>query len=163
MDVLADMLINSKFDQHEIDKERGVILEEYNMYQDTPMYQVGWDFERLLYGDQPMGWDQVGTKELIGGVMHDDFVRYKNALYTPDNIVVSVAGNISHEKVTSQVKKFFKFKDGNKAFHFTALEKNSSRERVFYSIKRPNRLMWSWVFRLIRKSTKIIMLKKFCR
>jgi len=41
---------------HEIDKERGVILEEYNMYQDTPMYQVGWDFEKLLFGDQPMGW-----------------------------------------------------------------------------------------------------------
>ena len=136
MDVLADMLINSKFDQHEIDKERGVILEEYNMYQDTPMYQVGWDFERLLYGDQPMGWDQVGTKELIGGVTHDDFVRYFNALYTPDNIVISVAGNISHEKVVSQVKKFFKFKDGNKAFHFTALEKNSSRERVFLQHKK---------------------------
>src|SRR3989339_313853 len=71
MDVLSDMLIHSKFDPHEIDKERGVIMEEYNMYQDTPMYQVGWDFENLMYGDQPMGWDQVGTKELIQTVKHE--------------------------------------------------------------------------------------------
>lgn len=136
MDVLSDMLIHSKFDPHEIDKERGVILEEYNMYQDTPMYQVGWDFERLMYGDQPMGWDQVGTKELIGSVTHDDFMKYFKALYTPDNIVISVAGNISHEKVVGQVKKFFKFKDGKKAFHFSALEKNPSRERVFLQHKK---------------------------
>jgi hypothetical protein len=69
VDVLSDMLINSKFDPAEIDKERGVILEEYNMYQDTPMYQIGWDFERLMYGDQPLGWDQVGTKEVINSLL----------------------------------------------------------------------------------------------
>src|SRR3989339_2023043 len=87
MDVLSDMMLHSKFDPAEIDKERGVIIEEYNMYQDTPMYQIGWDFEKLMYGDQPMGWDQVGTKELIESVTHDDFVAYKKALYTPENMV----------------------------------------------------------------------------
>ena len=64
-DVIGDMMLNATFLPEEIEKERGVILEEYNMYQDTPMYQVGWDFERLLFGDQPMGWDQIGTKEII--------------------------------------------------------------------------------------------------
>lgn len=136
MDVLSDMLIHSKFDPHEINKERGVILEEYNMYQDTPMYQVGWDFERLMYGDQPMGWDQVGTKELIGSVTHEDFMKYFKALYTPDNIVISVAGNISHDEISRKIKKFFKFKDGEKAFHFSALQPNHGHERVFLHNKK---------------------------
>ena len=136
MDVLSDMLIHSKFDPHEIDKERGVIMEEYNMYQDTPMYQVGWDFERLLYGDQPMGWDQVGTKELINSVTREDFVRYQQALYTPDNIVISVAGNVSHEEACGFVKKYFKFADGKKAFYSAALLPNNSKERIFLAHKK---------------------------
>jgi predicted Zn-dependent peptidase len=131
MNVLGDMLVHSKFDPAEIDKERGVIMEEYNMYQDTPMYQVGWDFERLMYGDQPMGWDQVGTKELINGVTREDFVKYKADLYTPENIVVSVAGNVTHEDSVKMVEKYFKFDAGKKAYSHAALQMNPSTERVF--------------------------------
>lgn len=136
MDVLSDMLVHSKFDPHEIDKERGVIMEEYNMYQDTPMYQVGWDFERLIYGDQPMGWDQVGTKELINTVTHQDFVKYKKDLYTPGNIVISIAGNITHEDACAHVKKYFHFEKGQKAYECAALQKNGSAERVFLQHKK---------------------------
>lgn len=136
MDVLADMLIHSRFDSAEIDKERGVIMEEYNMYQDTPMYQVGWDFERLIYGDQPMGWDQVGTKELINGVTRQDFLDYKHALYTPDNLVVSVAGNLEHKKVSEMVKNYFHFEDGTKTLQHAPLTTNKSKERVFLQHKK---------------------------
>lgn len=121
-DVLADMLINSKFKQEEIEKERGVILEEYNMYQDTPMYQIGWNFENLIFGDQPLGWDQIGTKELIKSVSHKDFVEYKSKLYTPDNTVIAVAGNIDHKVVTEMVGKYFEMESGEKAYNFEALE-----------------------------------------
>lgn len=134
--VLSDMLIHSKLDPHEIDKERGVIMEEYNMYQDTPMYQVGWDFERLVYGDQPMGWDQVGTKELINSVTQEDFRKYQRELYTPENIIVSVAGNIHHAEVAKEVERLFKFHDGRKQYQAAALEKNSSRKRVFLQNKK---------------------------
>ena len=91
-DVIGDMMLNATFQQEEIEKERGVILEEYNMYQDTPMYQVGWDFEKLLFGDQPMGWDQIGTKEIIQSLTREQFQDYKNSLYTPDNAVISISG-----------------------------------------------------------------------
>lgn len=136
MDVLSDMLVHSRFDPHEIDKERGVIMEEYNMYQDTPMYQVGWDFEKLMYGDQPMGWDQVGTKELIQTVTREDFVKYKKDLYTPENIVVSVAGNVSHEDACALAKKYFKFEAGKKAYPYGSLEPNPSLERVYLQHKK---------------------------
>ncbi|MBI5754334.1 insulinase family protein [Candidatus Peregrinibacteria bacterium] len=121
-DVLSDMLINSKFKQEEIEKERGVILEEYNMYQDTPMYQIGWNFESLVFGDQPLGWDQIGTKELIKSVSHEDFVKYKAKLYTPDNTVIAVAGNIDHKKVVEMVTKYFEMETGEKEYNFKGIE-----------------------------------------
>lgn len=136
LDVLSDMLIHSRFDPHEIDKERGVIMEEYNMYQDTPMYQVGWDFEKLVYGDQPMGWDQVGTKELIQSVTRDDFVAYKKALYTPENLIISIAGNISHKAVHKRIQHYFHFEDGKKAYVHAPLQRNPSRERVHLTHKK---------------------------
>lgn len=116
LDVLADMLLNSKFDPEEIDRERGVIMEEYNMYQDTPMQQIGWDFEELVYGDQPMGWDQVGTKEVIHSVTRDDFIAYEEKLYSPDNIVISVAGDVNHEEMVDKIKNLFQFKDKKKQY-----------------------------------------------
>ena len=120
-DVLSDMLVNSKFAQEEIEKERGVILEEYNMYQDTPMYQIGWNFENLVFGDQPLGWDQIGTKELIKGVMHKDFVDYKEKLYTPDNVVIAVVGNIENDEAVDLIQKYFGMKAGEKAYEFEGL------------------------------------------
>ncbi|MBU1090170.1 insulinase family protein, partial [Patescibacteria group bacterium] len=125
-DVLSDMLVSARFPSEEIEKERGVILEEYNMYQDTPMYQVGWDFERLLFGDQPMGRDQIGSKENIRKFTRPDFVKYKSELYQPGNLVVAIAGKCEHEEVVRNVKKFFKFENGVKAFEWQPLEKFES-------------------------------------
>lgn len=92
------------------------------MYQDTPMYQIGWNFENLIFGDQPLGWDQIGTKELIKSVTHKDFVEYKSKLYTPDNTVIAVAGNIDHKVVTEMVGKYFEMESGEKAYNFNSLE-----------------------------------------
>jgi len=122
-DVLSDMLINSKFAQEEIEKERGVILEEYNMYQDTPMYQIGWNFENLVFGDQPLGWDQIGTKELIKLVMHEDFASYKSKLYTPDNTVIAVVGNTDNDAAVSKISEYFEMKSVEKSLEYKPLEK----------------------------------------
>ncbi|MEK7672442.1 MAG: pitrilysin family protein [Patescibacteria group bacterium] len=137
-DVLGDMLINSKFKQEEIEKERGVILEEYNMYQDTPMYQIGWNFEQLVFGEQPLGWDQIGTKELIKSVMHDDFVAYKRKLYTPDNTVIAIAGNVEHKEAVAMVEKYFKMDAdvGTKAFEFLPIDKGVEGGRVYLKEKK---------------------------
>ncbi len=129
-DVLSDMLINAKFPQKEIEKERGVILEEYNMYQDTPMYQIGWDFENLVFGDQPLGWDQIGTKELIKTVNSKDFKEYKNKLYTPDNMVIVVAGNVEHDEVMEKVEKYFDIDESKKSYDFDLLDLSLSGGKV---------------------------------
>ncbi|MFH0837814.1 MAG: pitrilysin family protein [Patescibacteria group bacterium] len=117
-DVIGDMMTAATFLPEEVEKERNVIMEEYNMYQDTPMYQVGWDFERLLFGDQPMGWDQIGTRETIMALKRDQFVEYKNALYTADNTVISISGSYGENEVMQLIDKYFPVQAGRRAFDF---------------------------------------------
>lgn len=113
-DVLSDMLIFSSFSEEDVERERGVIIQEYQMYQDTPIYQVGWDFENAIFGDQPIGWDQIGKMDFLNTVKQADLLNYRAKLYTPENIVISVAGNLDHEKVKQDLEKYFLFADTKK-------------------------------------------------
>jgi predicted Zn-dependent peptidase len=94
LDVLTDMLLQSRFDPVEIEKEKGVILEEMNVYLDTPQRYVGSVYDRLLFDDQPLGWDILGTKDTIEAAGRDTFLSYLEAWYRPERIVVGVAGRI---------------------------------------------------------------------
>ena len=94
LDVLADMLLNSRFDETEIEKEKGVILEEMNVYLDTPQRYVGSVYDRLLYDDQPLGWDILGTKETVEGATRETFTSYLDAWYRPERIVVGIGGRV---------------------------------------------------------------------
>jgi len=107
VDLLSDMLQNSKLDPVEIDKERGVIIEEINLYEDQPMRNLPDVFERLIYGDTPMGWDTAGEKEIIKKIRREDFTSYLSSLYSADNIVVVVAGGINEEKAVALVEEKF--------------------------------------------------------
>ncbi len=91
-DVLADMLLHSRFDPSEIEKEKGVILEEMNVYLDNPQRYVGSVYDRLLYDDQPLGWDILGTKETIEAATRETFTSYLDSWYRPERIVVGVGG-----------------------------------------------------------------------
>ncbi len=94
IDVLSDMLLHSKFDREEIEKERGVIIEEINMYEDTPMRKIGDLYENLLYGDTKLGRDIAGRKEVIKKVTREDFMSYMDRFYGPANTIVAVAGAV---------------------------------------------------------------------
>jgi predicted Zn-dependent peptidase len=102
LDVLVDMLRNSKFDPNEIDREKGVIIEEMNMYFDTPRDFIGGVYEELLYGDQPLGWDIIGRKETIRSATRDTFRSYVDHWYKPARMVVGVGGKLGdglHEQI----------------------------------------------------------------
>ena len=105
--VLSDMIVNAPFLQSEIDKERGVIIEELNMYLDTPMYQVSWDFERFVIGDQALGWDTIGLADNINSFKTQDFIDYTKSLYTTDNMVISVCGGISKNTFNNLSEQYF--------------------------------------------------------
>ena len=102
LDVLVDMLRHSKFEPDEIEREKGVIIEEMNMYYDTPRDFISGVYEDLLYGDQPLGWDIIGRKETIRGATSDSFRSYVGHWYKPSRMVVGVGGKIGdglHERV----------------------------------------------------------------
>ncbi|HJU36129.1 MAG TPA: pitrilysin family protein [Gaiellaceae bacterium] len=94
LDVLVDMLRNSRFPDDEIEREKGVIIEEMNMYFDTPRDFIGGVYEQLLWGDQPLGRDIIGTKETIRDATRDTFMGYLDRWYKPSRMVVGVAGRI---------------------------------------------------------------------
>lgn len=104
LDVLSDMLLNSLFDPKELDKERGVIIEEINMYEDQPQARVGELFEELLYNHDPLAWRVIGTPEIIKKVTRSDMVDYVSRMYHGKSIVVGLAGNITQNNL---VPKYF--------------------------------------------------------
>lgn len=105
VEILSDMLLHSKFDPEEIKREKGVIIEELNMYRDNPMIYIEDVFENLLYGDQPAGWDIIGTKENILSFKRSDFLSYIKNQYGAQNMVVCLAGNLKTEPL-NLVKKY---------------------------------------------------------
>ncbi|MDQ3098241.1 MAG: insulinase family protein [bacterium] len=107
IDILSDMLINSKFDTEEIEREKGVICEEINMYEDTPMRHVGDVYEALAYQGNPLGFDTAGTKEVVKSLNRDIFINYLNHFYTPNNMVVIISGDIEKYNVEELVTTSF--------------------------------------------------------
>lgn len=103
MNVVSDIFLNSKLAEKEIEREKGVIIEEINMYQDTPMRYVGVLFNKLLYGDQPAGFMIAGIKENISKFQRKDFVQYLQNYYVAENTVICLAGNIENN-----IEKYFK-------------------------------------------------------
>ena len=92
LDVLVDMIRNSKFDPAEIEREKGVIVEEMNMYYDTPRDYVDGVYDELLYDDTPLGWDIIGRKETVRAATRDTFLGYLDRWYRAPRMVVGVAG-----------------------------------------------------------------------
>ena len=97
LDVLVDMLRNSKFDPEEIEREKGVIIEEMNMYFDTPRDYLEGVYDDLLYGDQPLGWDIIGTKETIRNANRETFTGYLDRWYRASRMVAGVAGAVGDD------------------------------------------------------------------
>lgn len=114
-----------KIEQEEIDRERGTILQELNMYEDTPMRNVGDIFETLLYDGNNLGRDIIGYKKTINSVKREDFVDYMNRFYVGNNTVVCVAGNFKEKEVLSFVENTF---SGMKKGKKPAIEKVTEKQ-----------------------------------
>src|SRR6266705_2913129 len=94
LDVLVDMLRHSNFDPEEIEREKGVIVEEMNMYYDTPRDFIGGVYDQLLYEAQPLGWDVIGRKETVRGATRETFLEYIDRWYKPERMVFGLGGQL---------------------------------------------------------------------
>ena len=104
MDVLFDILSNSRLDPADIERERTVILEELKMYQDQPQDLVQNLFEELMWPGHPLGRDIAGTQDSVSRLTRDDILEYANAQYRMPNVVIGAAGAIDEAKVVEFIR-----------------------------------------------------------
>jgi predicted Zn-dependent peptidase len=107
LEIVSDLYLHPVFNPEEIEKERGVIIEEINMYEDAPPRRVEEIFNTLLYGDQPAGWEISGKKETIRKLGKDDFLAYRDERYVSKGTLIVVAGKFDERAAVRQIKTIF--------------------------------------------------------
>ena len=107
IEIVSDLYLNPTFNPKEIEREKGVIIEEMNMYEDLPNRKVQDDATALLYGDQPAGRSVLGTKEIIRGVNRKDFLAYRSEHYLPQSTIVVVSGSFREKDIVREVERHF--------------------------------------------------------
>lgn len=107
LDVVADMYLNPLLDASEMEKEKGVIVEEIRMYKDLPQQRVQEVMSKLLYNDQPAGWSIAGTEENVRSYTRDQVVKYRKENYVASATTLIVAGQIDEKSVLEKVKKIY--------------------------------------------------------
>jgi len=131
LDWVSDIFLNSTLPKKEVEKEKGVIIEEVNMRYDHPMTYVNVLWSKLLYGDQPAGWDVIGTKRNIINMTRKKLVGYMDSQYVASSTIVCVAGNIKSDLAIKKVKKYFsKIKESKAKKKQAVVEKQSVPELI---------------------------------
>ena len=127
LDVLSDMILNSRFDAHDIERERKVIIEEIGMSHDSPQQEVGILIDELLWPDHPLGRDVAGTKESVTAISRQQILDFLGCEYVPQNTVVSIAGNIKTQAVVESVQKQFgSWKNNRPSLKFSGFAENKN-------------------------------------
>ncbi len=142
LDIVSDMLTNSLFLEEEIEREKGVIIEELNMYEDNPLMHIEDVFESCLYGDTPAGWETIGTKDNIRGFHKRDFVSYYNSQYGAASLKIVLAGQIK-EKDRKLAVDIFSRIGRNSWRDKTAVKEKQKSSAILASFKKTDQLTMS--------------------
>lgn len=123
-DVLSDMVLNPLLKPEEIEREKGTIIQEIAMYEDMPMIDVSWVFEKLAFAGNPLSWDTAGSATTVKNITRNDFVSYRKRHYYPENMLVSVVGGVTETKALELVKKYLGgiHKSANSEFRYQSFK-----------------------------------------
>lgn len=136
LEILSDMIKHALFAQEEIEKERGVIIEEIRMYEDIPRYKVDALFDELLFKGHPLGRDVAGSIATVSKIQRQDFLDFLASHYHADNMLLSVAGNIHLPKMLKAVKDAFADIKPGKQSNFVKAEKRKLPHQVHVFTKK---------------------------
>lgn len=129
LDVVTDMYLNSKINEEEIEKEKGTIIQEINMFEDIPMRNIGDVFEKLLYKESPLGREISGYKKTVGSFKKRDFIDYMKRFYVANDTAVCISGKFNEKKIIGEIKKYFgKMEKGKKPPFKKVIEKQNHPE-----------------------------------
>ncbi len=136
LDIVSDIYLNSQFPKKEMEKEKGVIIEEVNMYKDNPQAYI-WDlWEKLLYGDQAVGRSILGTKANIKSFKREDFLKYYKSQYRAKSTIVVASGNFSEKETINQIKDYFGDIKKGKGKKKELLKEKQNKPQVFIKNKK---------------------------
>jgi len=107
LDILSDTLYDSLYLQEEIEREKGTIVEEINMYEDTPLYKIEDFFYELIFDGNPLGYCTAGEKKTVKAFARDDFLNYVKRFYQGSDMVLVVAGNVQPKEVEELANEYF--------------------------------------------------------
>jgi predicted Zn-dependent peptidase len=130
LDVLADMVLHPLLDAQEMERERLVVQQEIRRNRDQPGVWVSELLIRALYGDQPLGWSTAGNEETVATIQRQHFLSYMDSWYVPGNLVMSVAGNVSHQEVLALARRHFQDRPAKPSPSFLPLDSNLPAQRV---------------------------------
>lgn len=143
VDVLADMIFNSKFDEEDIVKEKNVVLEEINMYEDSPEDLVHDLICQTMFDGHPLAYPILGNREILEKIDRKDVINYYNLHYTPNNTVVSIAGNFNTDEAVELISKYFlnwgavekkEIKQNPPMFYRRVMGKNKNTEQLHFCL-----------------------------
>lgn len=107
LELFADMLFYSVFPEHEIEKEKDVVIEEINLYKDTPSELIFDDFEERFFSNHPLGHNILGTKKNVRHFTSAELTQFMHSHYTPDKMVIAVVGNVEFPRLIRLCTKYF--------------------------------------------------------
>ncbi len=107
LDIIADILQHATMDAKELAMEKGVIIQEINMYKDQPEYVAGQNFDETAYPDQPFGWDTAGEPDVIQGMTSKKLLDYMHRHYTAQRMIISASGGVKHEELLQRCEAAF--------------------------------------------------------
>src|SRR3989344_4338333 len=130
LDIISDMYLNPTFPKDDIEKEKGVIIEEINMYEDMPQKMVQEVFQELLYGDTPSGWTILGPRENIKAMKREDFLSYRRAHYVAEKTMIVVAGDVKAKETFKKIEDKFKNITSGKTLRKKKLVERQNRPQI---------------------------------
>jgi len=147
LDILSDMFLNSKFYQTDIDQEKKVIIEEINMYEDTPMFQTNEFLESILYKGGSLGRRIIGNRKIIESIKQKDFINFTKQFYFPENIVIVTAGETKNVN-EKMISRFFNFENEGKTPEEFFYKEDQAESRVILKSKDTEQSHFSLGFRM---------------
>ncbi len=156
IDVLSDLVLNPLFREEDIEKEKGVILEEIKMDADSPDYLVHEIFTSNFWKDHPLGKPILGTRETVKKFTRDMIADYYREVYTPENLLITAAGNVTHERLVGLARERFEKLKSGRPDSESGSAGDPCAHRAAYRRRNWSRFTCVWAFRLIRFRTRTV-------
>ncbi len=136
LDIVSDIFLNSKLEEEEIEKEKGTIIQEINMYEDAPRMNIGDVFESLIFKKNSLGREVIGSKKTVQSFKRKNFIEYKNRLYAANDTVVCVAGSFDNKKILKGISEYFSKMEKGKKPDFANVEEKQTRPQIKIKFKK---------------------------